>query len=213
MKIRLSEARDLGAVARCHIDAFPMALASMQGPSFVRRMLSWHIDSNRAFLLHAVSETNETVGYCSAIIRTARDQTGAASSIIRHSKREAIWSYVKRPWLIFHPGTLGKITLLLKRIRRDSAKAKKTNNLEEKKMEPFEVNCGIVGIGVRKSHRGTGVADALIKEFERIAKNNGAKFVTLTVDASNPRAIHFYERNNWCQTKKDGRSVSMRKSL
>lgn len=214
MNIRLAEITDLPAVADCHIDAFPRALASMQGPSFVRQMLSWHVDSNRAFLLQAISETNETVGYCSAIIRTKPGQIGAASSIIRHSKREAIWSYIKRPWLIFHPGTFIKIMLLLRRIFRAFSGTKQNNGFDEKKMESFEVNCGIVGIGVRKSHRGTGVADALIREFERIAKQNcRAEFVTLTVDASNLRAIHFYERNNWCQIKKYGRTVSMRKSL
>lgn len=50
---------------------------------------------------------------------------------------------------------------------------------------------------VAASHRGTGVADALIREGERQVRANGHSQAWLAVVAGNARARAFYERRGW----------------
>ena len=50
---------------------------------------------------------------------------------------------------------------------------------------------------VASSHRGTGVADALIREAERQVRANGHSTGWLAVVAGNARARAFYERAGW----------------
>jgi GNAT superfamily N-acetyltransferase len=50
---------------------------------------------------------------------------------------------------------------------------------------------------VSASHRGTGVADALMREAERQVRANGHAKAWLAVVAGNARARVFYERAGW----------------
>jgi GNAT superfamily N-acetyltransferase len=50
---------------------------------------------------------------------------------------------------------------------------------------------------VSASHRGTGVADALLGEAERQVRANGYSTAWLAVVAGNARARAFYERKGW----------------
>jgi GNAT superfamily N-acetyltransferase len=50
---------------------------------------------------------------------------------------------------------------------------------------------------VSNDHRGTGVADALLAEAERLVGASGHQRAWLAVVAGNARARKFYERNGW----------------
>jgi GNAT superfamily N-acetyltransferase len=50
---------------------------------------------------------------------------------------------------------------------------------------------------VSASHRGTGIADALLREAERQVRVNGHSKAWLAVVAGNARARAFYERAEW----------------
>lgn len=50
---------------------------------------------------------------------------------------------------------------------------------------------------VSKHHRGTGVADALLAEAERLVGASGHERAWLAVVAGNTRARRFYQRNGW----------------
>ncbi|MGH9158841.1 MAG: GNAT family N-acetyltransferase [Vicinamibacteraceae bacterium] len=50
---------------------------------------------------------------------------------------------------------------------------------------------------VSTGHRGTGVADALMREAERLVRVNGHTRAWLAVVAGNARARRFYERCGW----------------
>ena len=50
---------------------------------------------------------------------------------------------------------------------------------------------------VSAAHRGTGVADALLHEAERLVRANGYTRAWLAVVAGNARARRFYERCGW----------------
>ncbi|MGH9382012.1 MAG: GNAT family N-acetyltransferase [Thermoanaerobaculia bacterium] len=50
---------------------------------------------------------------------------------------------------------------------------------------------------VAADHRGTGIADVLLEEAERLVGENGHTRAWLAVVAGNVRARRFYERNGW----------------
>lgn len=50
---------------------------------------------------------------------------------------------------------------------------------------------------VSVQHRGSGVADALLAEAERLVRAGGHETAWLAVVAGNVRARRFYERNGW----------------
>jgi ribosomal protein S18 acetylase RimI-like enzyme len=50
---------------------------------------------------------------------------------------------------------------------------------------------------VASTHRGTGMAAALLAKAEEIVANNGYESAWLAVVAGNARARRFYERNGW----------------
>ena len=70
---------------------------------------------------------------------------------------------------------------------------------------------------VSSSHRGTGVADALLAEAERQVRANGHEVAWLAVVEGNARARSFYERMGWrddgafdySAAVEDGTSVSV----
>lgn len=50
---------------------------------------------------------------------------------------------------------------------------------------------------VSSDHRGSGVADAILAEAERLVRANGHERAWLAVVEGNARARRFYERNGW----------------
>jgi GNAT superfamily N-acetyltransferase len=50
---------------------------------------------------------------------------------------------------------------------------------------------------VAAAHRGTGIADVLLREAERLVRGNGHSTAWLAVVAGNARARSFYERAGW----------------
>jgi len=61
-------------------------------------------------------------------------------------------------------------------------------------------------IAVHPDYRGKGVFELLMKNFEEESKKRGAGKITLSVKASNARAIAAYRKSGWqiaSQTKKD----------
>ncbi|QMU57172.1 MAG: GNAT family N-acetyltransferase [Boseongicola sp.] len=57
--------------------------------------------------------------------------------------------------------------------------------------------CGIGMVYVRRSHRGCGIADSLLKAAINHARNLGIRQVELSVNAENSGAIRLYERHGF----------------
>ena len=68
-------------------------------------------------------------------------------------------------------------------------------------------------IGVNPEFRGGGIGSNLLLEFERLAKLDNVKEITLSVKQSNKTAIGVYEKNNWKIYSSDKTSYSMKKEL
>jgi ribosomal protein S18 acetylase RimI-like enzyme len=214
MTITIREAAhtDLPNVAQCHRQAFPNALSSAMGSSYVQKMLEWYLVDDRAFLFLAF-DGDQCVGYCGGMKVDARIREGSASSMIQYSFRNAVMAIVSRPWLVLHSEFLNKYSLVLRNLWK-KAKGIFTSSVPTVKIDPDrQVYCGLVVIGVRPSHRGAGCGSQLIHAFEKKSQSMGVETVRLSVRADNRNAINAYLRNEWKIESQSGKFVSMYKSL
>ena len=91
--------------------------------------------------------------------------------------------------------------------------------LRNKKTSPnnnkggFRSFAGVVVIGVDPSFQGKGGGSMLLKEFEKIGRNEGVEVLRLSVDPVNAQAIGAYKKNQWKEEYKNSASMSMIKEL
>lgn len=203
MSCIITTTRDLKNIVECHKSAFPNALSSKMGNTFISKMMEWYITSDRGILFHIENKNKEIIGYCGGIITKQKGLHGAVTSISQYSFNTFLISYLIRPWLIFHPENIKKITY----IQRNIIVKLGLNKPEEiNKIEDFIPFMGLVVIGLRKDNQGKGIGGILLNEFENIAKNNNEiKKISLSVKLQNINAIKAYSKNGWKigeQTKK-----------
>lgn len=187
--------RDLKNIVECHKSAFPNALSSKMGNTFISKMMEWYITSERGILFHIENKNKEIIGYCGGIITKQKGLHGAVTSISQYSFNTFLISYLKRPWLIFHPENIKKIPYIRRNIfiKLGLNKPEKINKNNE--FIPF---MGLVVIGLRKDNQGKGIGGILLNEFEKIAKEiHKVKKISLSVNPQNINAIKAYSKNGW----------------
>ncbi len=204
---------DLPRLARCHRAAFPKTLSTAMGQQYVEKMLEWYLVDNRAFIF-LLEEEGKCVGYCGGLKFDGTARVGSASSMIQHSYDLAVSTFIKKPWLFFHPEFFSKYTLVGRNIIR---RLKKVMGVKERTqsggVQLPEPHSGLIVIGVDPAFQGKGNGSKLLQEFERISSVLNFKKMMLTVRTNNRRAIHSYLRNGWKVLKVEGPSISMEKLL
>jgi ribosomal protein S18 acetylase RimI-like enzyme len=178
------------AVAAVHLSAFPGSFLSLLGAPFLRVMYrSFLVDENSIFL---VCETND-----STIV-------GFAVGSGTHGGSRNRWLAIRfLPQFVF-----AVLPVLAASPLRISARLfRRFFDIDGSPDIPREAAV-LRSIGVLESRRGSGVADALMKNFEEAALQRGAGSVHLTTDAlDNHRAQRFYERRGYVvvdQFRQDG---------
>ena len=205
---------DLNAVAQCHCKAFPHALATALGRRHVRRMLSWYLSTQSAFLFHVEDEAGRCIGYCGGIVSDGSLDTGSSSGMAQHSFWSAIWGFITHPWVLFHPEVRKKWPLLRKNILMKLGVRRKHFSPAQKQKMAQNPHVGLVVIGVAPEFHGKGYGSMLLKEFERRAvEDYGIYQLGLSVLATNHKAIRAYERNGWVKGKLQGESLQMKKEV
>lgn len=205
--------QDLLRLAQCHRSAFPQALSTAMGQVYVEKMLEWYLVDDRAFIF-LVEEEGKCVGYCGGLKYEGIAKVGSASSMIQHSYDLAVKTFLKKPWLFFHPEFLPKYALAWRNVKR---RFKKMMGIKEQPIVltglQHEPHAGLVVIGVDKEAQGKGYGSLMLQEFERVSINLGFKKMMLTVRSDNQQAIRSYLRNGWLTVKVEGNSTSMEKRL
>jgi GNAT superfamily N-acetyltransferase len=213
MQIIISQLTDLGRLACCHKKAFPGSLSSHLGKRFIKKMLSWYIINDRGILFH-VEDNNKVIGYCGGIIIKRPGLPGAATSITQHSFKTFISAFLVRPWLIFHPENLKRISFIRRNLMYKLGLNKIVNNKTVNKNPiKFKTSWGLVVIGVDPTYQGKGVGSLLLQEFEQLAKSDGVKKITLSVKPENLKAIKSYTKNGWHSAAEKDDSLNMYKEL
>ena len=202
-------------MAKCHKYAFSGSLSSALGIHYLKKMLSWYILTPKTFLIHCENNKGDCIGYCGGMVSDGSLGTGSASGMAQHSFNAAILGFIFRPWLVFHSEVWAKWPLLWKNIKVKLRLRNKIhfnpNQLKKMSREPY---IGLVVIGVDPLFQGKGYGWVLLKEFERIAKEEyNIEKLQLSVLADNYKAIKSYERNGWKRGHINGRSLNMFKTL
>lgn len=212
MKIDISCLNNLNQLAECHKKAFPYSLSSQMGNVFIKKMLSWYIGDERGVLFH-ISENNEIIGYCGGIIIKKAGLPGAATSITQHCFKTFVFSFLLRPWLIFHSENIKRISFIKRNLMYKLGLKKLIVNNTQGPNIPFSISWGLVVIGVNPKYQGKGVGSILLQEFEKLAKLDGVQKISLSVKSKNLQAIRAYAKNGWISGNYDDESLNMYKML
>jgi len=161
---------------------------------YIKKSFEWFLQKNNCFLFHVIKQ-NIVVGYCGGFIPQYIGD-GSTSGIMQYTMRKAIFGVILHPWLLFHKEVTDMYPLILKNIKKKIFKKKNS----EKKTTPvaaFDQRVGLVVIGVHPEHRGSGIFQLMMHEFEKKAKENHINKLVLSVKKNNMRAIKAYTNQGW----------------
>ena len=204
-----SKISDLDDLVECHKQAFPKTISIKLGNPFLHKMIEWYLLSDRGFMFH-VNDGDKIIGYCGGIKTLKAGLQGAASSITQYAFNVFVISYLKKPWLLLHPDNWVKYPLIVRNIINRFTKNKKKSNLKIDSFTPF---WGLTVIGVIPNYHGKGIGSLLIKEFEKKAKYQKIKLITLSVESDNIKAIRAYNNNGWEEKNRKKKSITMVKNI
>ncbi|HXL55567.1 MAG TPA: GNAT family N-acetyltransferase [Chitinophagaceae bacterium] len=180
---------------------FPDSFSTRLGFNFTKRSLEWFLIAENRFLFHIESE-NQVIGYCGGF-KSSFIGDGSTSGMLQYGMREAIQGLIRKPYLLFNPHLLKRYPLIFRNIYKRVFNSKEnipTNiNYDNSKI-------GLVVIGVHPDYRGKGIFELLMQNFQEECKKRNVTKMTLSVKASNARAIAAYKKAGWqiaSQTKKD----------
>ncbi len=195
MTSKISSQIDLNNLVECHRKAFPFSLSSKLNWFYTRKMLSWYLNDERGLLIH-IEQQNKIIGYCGAIKTKVPGLEGSSTSMLQYSFKTMVIALAIKPWLIFHEENVKKIPLIKRNIllKLGLKRKKNTKGVYEEDFVPF---WGLVVIGVDPSFQGKGLGGILLKEFEKLAKEDGVKRIVLSVKKDNSKAMKSYKNNNW----------------
>jgi Acetyltransferase (GNAT) family len=206
--IKVATKDDLQKIAHCHCAAFPDSLATSLGLKYVELMLGWYVSSENTFLIFFENK-DQCIGYCGGMVKTIWG-VGSASSMAQYSFNAAVFSFIKRPWLILHHEVHAKYSFIARNVINRFIKKRK---LQGDPSVNFEPCVGLVVIGVDPSFQGKGYGTRLLIEFENETTQRGLKKMNLTVKSENLQAIKSYQRNGWVVVNRSTKSTSMEKQL
>ncbi|MES2691522.1 MAG: N-acetyltransferase [Bacteroidota bacterium] len=211
--IQYATQKDLDKIADCHVSAFPDSVTSLLGKKVVASMLQWYLSAPNKFLFF-MEENNKVVGYCGGFILDGSDAYGSGSGMTQFGFSTAVTSFLRKPWLLFHPEIRKKYKFILTNIKRKLGLKKEHPMVN---VQPVQYTgplmAGLVVIGVRPDLQQKGLGSKLQEEFERKAKEMGAEQLQLSVRTKNERAINSYKRNGYSVNSENETSYIMLKPL
>jgi GNAT superfamily N-acetyltransferase len=204
---------NLDKVVHCHESAFPEALSTKLGRRFIVKMLSWYIESDRGIIFH-LEKDGEILGYLGGIIIKTPGLPGAATSITQHSFGTFVFSFILKPWLIFHSENLKRSAFILRNLRLKIFPEWKESDYSLKNITgDFTPSMGLVVICVSRFHQGKGYGSVLLQEFEDRARYNNIEKITLSVKKTNYQAIGAYSKNGWAVEREGKEELVMFKNV
>ncbi len=203
---------DLAQVSACHKAAFPKSLSSQMGLTYLKKMLSWYLSSEKTFLFH-LEQKGVCIGYCGGMINDDSYKMGSASSMLQYSFKQGIIALLLRPWLLFQSEMRTKYLLVWRNLLQMVGLRKLPENSTNKVVAQKEPTMSLVVIGVRIECQGMGYGSLILKEFEARARRNGFSNLQLSVRSDNQQAIHTYEKNGWKKTGSNAASTVMGKKI
>lgn len=178
--------------------------------SYIRKSFEWFLAKDNCFLFYVIKD-GAVVGYCGGFIPQYIGD-GSTSGIMQYTMREATLGILQHPWLLFHREVTAMYPLIFKNIRKKIVK----QGANKKPAEPvaaFDKRVGLVVIGVHPAHRGLGVFQMLMQEFEKRALSYNIHKLVLSVKKTNKRAISAYLKQGWFIAAEGESTLEMYKHL
>ena len=191
---QVNSLQDLTNIAQCHIASFPGSFSTKLGLAYNIKSLEWFLSGDNRFL-YCIEENKKIIGYCGGF-QSKRIGDGSTSGMMQHAMKEAAYGMFKKPWLFFQKDVIKFYPLILKNII--SKAGFKKGAVETGQSKEIKISSvGLVVIGIHPSYRGKGYFEALMKSFEEESKKRNASKMTLSVKATNARAIAAYKKMGW----------------
>jgi len=208
--IQQTQLSQVNSVAICHQFCFPSSFAAKLGMSYNKKTLEWFLAGNNRFLFH-VLDNERVIGYCGGFQSTGLGD-GSTSGMMQYAMKEAAMGMLRKPWLFFNKDVLKFYPLIVKNIFKKIT-AKK-NKIVAASNTANKINViGLVVIGVHPDERGKGCFELLMRHFEEICRQRGAAKMTLSVKASNKRAIAAYKKAGWLISNQTSQAIEMHKAV
>ncbi len=210
LTIENSSKQQLPDISVCHMACFPSSLATKLGKKYVQKSLEWFLVNPNRFLFHIIKD-GRVAGYCGGF-KPVKPGDGSSSGMLQHAFNEAIKGIILKPWLLFHPEVASHYPFLWLNIKRKiTGKAKPIKRVSSDK--PYKQFVGLVVIGVHPDFRGTGIAQALMAEFEKRVIALDQNELVLSVKKDNARAIKAYSNFGWTIKEEQAKTYVMNKFI
>lgn len=185
---------DLPAVSDVHLRAFSKSVLTRLGKEAVRRYYEWQLLGPHDRYAVAARVDAKIVGFNFAGV-----SRGAIAGFLQKNRNWLAMRMLMRPWLIANPmvRTRLKTGLGSLGIRRNAGRIRSAIPRPNRSF-------GILSIAVDPEFQGRGIAQILMEDAEREARDSGFKYMFLTVATENLRAIRFYEKMGWARVPQDG---------
>jgi ribosomal protein S18 acetylase RimI-like enzyme len=203
---------NLKIIGVCHAECFADSFSVKLGNAYVIKSFEWFLAGDNRFLHHVENEEGNVIGYCGGFI-SLRTGDGSTSGMMQYSMKQAAAGMIKKPWLFFNEELKPFYPLIIKNIFRKFFPAKKKSDQNSDAIVNFEKKTGIVVIGVKPDHRGKGVFEILMKNFEKESLKRKINKLSLSVRSTNLRAINAYKKAGWQIENENGKAVLMSKIL
>ncbi len=206
-----SKPKDLEDIAICQMLCFPSSFNTKLGKSFVVKTLQWFLQTDKRFLFHVV-HNDEVVGFCGGFTPQFYGD-GSSSGMLQFAFKEAVMGVIKKPWLFFNKELRAYYPFIIRNIKKKLGLRKTNAATQQPKNFVFVSTVGLVVIGVHPSHRGKGVFEMLMNEFEKKSMDLSIQTCMLSVRANNARAIAAYKKMGWLVKENQVSSIVMSKEI
>jgi GNAT superfamily N-acetyltransferase len=201
---------DLEKISECHKLCFANSFSTKAGTAYVRKTLEWFLAAENRFLFHIECD-NKIIGYCGGF-KSAYCGDGSTSGMLQYAMKEAIEGVIKKPYLLFHRELIKRYPLIFRNLLKKIFSAKKVSH-QSIPHDNTNSSIGLVVIGVHPDYRGKKNFELLMQHFEEECKKRSASKATLSVKASNTRAIAAYKKSGWQIASKTENALDMFKIL
>jgi ribosomal protein S18 acetylase RimI-like enzyme len=211
--IQYATEKDLYKIAQCHIAAFPKSVTSLLGNKVVSSMLQWYLSAPNKFLFF-VEEQGKVMGYCGGFLMDGSDAYGSGSGMTQFGFNQAAGAFARKPWLLLHREVRNKYRFIFTNVlRKLGLKKEQPMAVSAHQAQEESLTAGLVVIGVLPNLQQKGLGTLLQQEFERKAKEMGAKRLSLSVRKQNEKAIKSYTRNGYVIKDENETSFIMKKEI
>lgn len=191
--IRQAKKEDLLQICKVHARCFPDSYSTQMcryaniiggGNLLVPFYGEFMKDAPELFLVAA--NENEIVGFCMGYYMTKQ---GQIQRFISKNRMKFVWKNILLLMQLNHPAW--------RKVFNMFSKSSPDIIAPSLLKIPVEQRVDLLSICILPEHRGSGLAQQMIEEFLSRSKQQGMKSCHLSVEASNARAISYYERNGF----------------